>query len=349
MKQDRIQIPRWFDRHLHLRDGDMMANVLPSTLAQRARGALVMPNLAEPIITAERALAYRERILACRGAESDFAPILACYLTDRTTPDEVVEGYRQNAWGAVKLYMADQNGQGGTTGSAHGVRDLASRYPVFEAMERHGIPLLGHFEAVERDVDEFDREAVSVERDMAPIRSRFPGLPIVAEHVTDGRMADYVAAAGDRTYATVTAHHLRLNRNDLFWGGLAPDHWCKPVAKREEHRLRVRDYVTSGHPRFGAGTDSAPHDVAKKALPCGCAAGIFTAPCALELYAQTFDEDGALEHLGAFLSSNFVDVYGLAPSDETLTLERAPLEIPKAVGSVRVFRGGETLPWKLVG
>lgn len=243
--------------------------------------------------------------------------------------------------------MADQNGKGGTTGSAHGVRNLIGRYPVFEAMQEHKIPLLGHFEAVERGVDEFDRAIVSVERDLKPLLEAFPELRVVFEHITDGRAADFVAESPREIYATVTAHHLMLNRNDMFWGGMNPVHYCKPVPKRETHRAKVRQYVTSGNRYFGAGTDSAPHDVSAKSRCCGCAAGIFTAPLAVELYTTVFDEDGALDHLGSFLSENFLHLYGLNPSTETMTIERAPLAVPERVGGVPVFKGGSEIPWRL--
>lgn len=326
----------------------MMGNVLPCTLKQQAMGALIMPNLPEPITTIERALAYRTRIRGLLGS-SDFIPRLTCYLTDHTDPDEVVRGFEEGVWHAAKLYMADQNGRGGTTGSAHGVRDLRGRYPVFEAMERHRIPLLGHFEAAEFEVDEFDREIVSVERDLEPLLKSFPELRVVFEHITDGRAADFVAESPHEIYATVTAHHLMLNRNDMFWGGMNPIHYCKPVPKHEDDRASVRWYVTSGNRRFGAGTDSAPHDVSAKSRCCGCAAGIFTAPLAVELYTTVFDEDDALDILGSFLSENFLDLYGLAPSTEIMTIERAPLAVPERVGGVPVFKGGSEIPWRLVG
>ena len=245
--------------------------------------------------------------------------------------------------------MANQKGQGGTTGSAHGVRNLLGRYKVFEAMEKHKIPLLGHFEAVEEGVDEFDREIKSVERDLKPILTSFPGLPVVFEHLTDGRAADFVAEVDHYIHATVTAHHLMINRNAMFWGGMNPGHYCKPVPKRETHRKKVRSYVTSGNRRFGAGTDSAPHDESAKSHCYGCAAGIFTAPVAVELYAMVFDEDDALQHLGPFLSENFLDIYGMEVSSETMTIERATLVVPQKVGDVQVFKGGIELPWKLIG
>ncbi|MBU6427093.1 dihydroorotase [Patescibacteria group bacterium] len=359
---NRITIPRWFDRHLHIRDSEMMKTVLPCTLKQRATGAIIMPNLADPISSIEKAKAYRERITVVYQAHAEgtpgyysrFEPCMTCYLTDSTSPDEVVRGFQEGVWRAVKLYMANQKGQGGTTGSAHGVKDLLGRYPVFEAMEKHKIPLLGHFEAVEEDVDEFDREIVSVDRDLKPILKSFPGLPVVFEHLTDGRAADFVAGYGccdehATLFATVTAHHLMINRNAMFWGGMNAGHYCKPVPKRESHRQRVRKYVTGGHRRFGAGTDSAPHDEQMKSRCYGCAAGIFTAPTAVEMYTTAFDEDNALEHLGAFLSENFLGTYGMRVSSEQMTIERTPLKVPVKVGAVQVFKGGTELPWKLVG
>ncbi len=355
MKENSVTIPRWFDRHLHVRDGDMLRIVLPCTLKQRATGAIIMPNLADPISTIEKAKAYRDRITALLDG-SDFVPCMTLYLTDHTDPEEVVRGFEEGVWRAVKLYMANQKGQGGTTGSAHGVKDLLGRYPVFEAMEKHKIPLLGHFEAVEEDVDEFDREIVSVDRDLKPILKSFPGLPVVFEHLTDGRAADFVAEVDHNIHATVTAHHLMINRNAMFWGGMNPGHYCKPVPKRETHRAKVRQYVTSGNRRFGAGTDSAPHDESVKSRCYGCAAGIFTALSAVELYTMVFDEDNAFEHLGPFLSENFLALYGMRVSSETMTIERQGWHLPESVSSqligtptVKVFKGGADLPWKLAG
>ena len=349
MKENSVTIPRWFDRHLHIRDGEMMKTVLPSTLNQRATGAIIMPNLADPISTIEKAKAYRDRITALLDG-SDFVPCMTLYLTDHIDPEEVVRGFEEGVWRAVKLYMANQKGQGGTTGSAHGVKNLLGRYRVFKAMEKHKIPLLGHFEAVEEDVDEFDREIVSVDRDLKPILKSFPGLPVVFEHLTDGHAADFIAGYNHPggLYATVTTHHLMINRNTMFWGGMNPGNYCKPVPKRETHRVKVRQYVTSGNRRFGAGTDSAPHDESVKSRCYGCAAGIFTSPTAVELYTSAFDEDNTLEHLGPFLSENFLALYGMEVSSETMTIERGTLVVPQKVGGVQIFKGGTELPWKLV-
>ena len=348
MKRNSVTIPRWFDRHLHIRKDKMMKTVLPCTLKQRATGAIIMPNLPDPITTIEKAKAYRGEITALLDG-SDFVPCMTLYLTDHTDPEEAARGFKEGIWRAVKLYMANQKGQGGTTGSAHGVKNLLSRYKVFEAMERYKIPLLGHFEAVEEDVDEFDREIVSVDRDLKPILKSFPGLQVVFEHITDGRAADFIAEVDHNIQATVTAHHLMINRNAMFWGGMNPGNYCKPVPKRETHRAKVRHYVISGNRRFGAGTDSAPHDESVKSCCYGCAAGIFTAPIAVELYTTVFDEDNALEHLGPFLSENFLSLYGMEVSSEKMTIERGALIVPKKIGGVQVFKGGEELPWKLVG
>lgn len=358
MKTDKLVIKRWFDRHLHIRKGAMMQDVFIHTLLQRPTGAVIMPNPKGMEITyMERALQYREEMddYQKRYFRMDFEPCLTLYLTDQTPPGEVVEGFRRRLWRAVKVYLVDQKGEGGTTNSHLGVRDLLGRYGVFEHMEEHQIPLLGHFEAPEDSCDEFDREIVSFERDVVPIMQKFPKLPIVFEHITDSRVAECIAMADHNIQATVTAHHLMINRNALFKGGLSPLHWCKPVAKREVHRLKIREYVTSGPPknpsrrkRFGAGTDSAPHDEDAKAKVCGCAAGIFTAPCAVELYTTVFDEENKLENLEDFLSKNFVELYGMKPSEETMTIERTPFEVPRKVGNIHVFKGGETLPWKLV-
>ena len=359
-RKNEVTIPRWFDRHLHVREGKMLEEVLPCTLKQCATGAIIMPNLRGPISTVERAWEYRKRIdkiievedewlrLQSHSGGCDFEPCMTLYLTDDISPEEVVGGFEEGAWRAVKLYMANQKGQGGTTGSAHGVRNLLGRYKVFEAMEKYKIPLLGHFEAVEEDVDEFDREIVSVERDLIPIATTFRGMPIVMEHITDGRAAEIVSESDMYLRATVTAHHLMINRNAMFWGGMNPGHYCKPVPKREMHRQKVRQYVTSGNKRFGAGTDSAPHDESAKSHCYGCAAGIFTAPVAVEMYTTVFDEDFALEHLGPFLSENFIDLYGMEVSRKMMTIKRQPHQIPQKIGNVQVFKGGSTLPWKLI-
>ena len=332
---------------MHLRKGETVKKVFPWTIKQFPVGAVIMGNHPFPdqTDTIEKTLAYRQELEPIIPADSKFKPCMTCYLTDHTTPEEVVRGYREGVWCAVKLYMADQNGEGGTTGSHHGVKNLQSRYPVIAAMEKEQIPFLGHFEAVEDDVDEFDREIVSLERDLVPMLRAFPGLKVVFEHITDGRAADFVAQTEHQVRATVTCHHLMLNRNALFRGGMNPDHWCKPVVKRESHRRKVRQYVTSGNRRFGAGTDSAPHDEVAKSQPCGCPAGMLTEPIASELYTTIFDEDGRLEHLENFLAVNFLDWYRVQPSPETMTMERKPSTGPQKVGEFRVFGKGMELSW----
>jgi dihydroorotase len=351
MRTDKITIPRWFDRHLHLREEEMLETVLPYTLRSQAAGAIVMGNLRHPHETSTifNAETYRARIMRLIPTGVDFTPLMTCYLTDEITPDEVVEGYERGIWRAVKLYLS---GAAGTTNAGHGVKDFHGRYPVFAAMEKHGIPLLGHFESPDEGVDEFDREYVGLCRYLDPLMVSFPGLKIVFEHITDGRSAEYVDENGPNLYATVTAHHLLCDRNAIFAGGMNPLHWCKPVLKRREHQLAVRKFVTSGHPRFGAGTDSAPHDRRNKSRCVGCAAGIFTAPAAPALYATVFDEDNALEYFEAFMSKNFLDIYGTKPSTTTMTLCRETFFIPEAVGTsdagvVEVFKGGTPLNWKL--
>jgi len=341
-----LTIPRWVDRHLHLRDGAMLKTVLPHTLASQAAAAVIMGNLAHPdeTSTVAKAVAYRERIMALMPFSSNFKPLMTCYLTDATSVEEMVRGFDEGVWCAAKLYLA---GKAGTTNSGHGVSDIANCYGVFRIMEMKGIPLLGHFESVDPNVDEFDREIVAVENILVPLLEKFPGLKVVFEHVTDGRAAAFVAETGHDVRATVTAHHLILDRNAMFAGGLTADNYCKPVPKRKDHRQKLRRYATSGNPRFGAGTDSAPHDWSAKSRSTRCAAGIFNAPAAVELYAKVFEEERALPNFSPFMSENFVGFYGLAVSSETMTLERAPFRIPDFVEGVRVFKGGETLPWKL--
>ena len=350
MQVNSITIHEWFNRHWHGRSGKILKIVLPWEIRQRATGAVAMGNLTHPneTSTIEKATAYYQEILSSLPHGCDFKPRMTCYLTDAISPEEVVRGFEEDVWCAVKLYMANQQGQGGTTGSQHGVKNLLGRYPVFVAMEKKGIPLLGHFEAVEEDVDEFDREIVSLERDLKPLLKAFPGLPVVFEHITDGRAADFVAEANYNIQATATPHHLARNRNAMFWGGMNPVEYCKPVFKRESHRLRVRKYVTSGNRRFGAGDDSAPWVEEAKSRCCGCAAGIFHTN-SVEEYATVFDEDNALKHLGPFLSENFVGLYGMEVSSKKMTIERKPLLIPEKIGTVRVFKGGTYLSWKLVG
>ncbi len=344
-----VTIRRWFNRHLHLRDGKTMERVLPCTLNQGVTGAIIMPNLPDPVSTIDRAKAYRDRITDILPEDSDFEPCMTCYLTDETPPEEVVQGFKEGTWKAVKLYLTDQKGKGGTTGSVHGVSNLPGRYPVFEEMEKSQIPLLGHYEAVEEEVDEFEREIRAIEQYLLPILERFPGLPVVVEHITDGRTADFIADWDHPggLFGTVTPHHMILNRNAMFRGGMNPGYYCKPVPKSEEHRQKVREYVTSGHPRFGAGTDSAPHHQDAKSKCYGSAAGIFCEPVAIGLYAEIFEADNALDHLSPFLAKNFLHIYGMEVSQERVTLVRDPHKIPETIGGIPVFYGGYSEEWRI--
>jgi dihydroorotase len=338
-----ITLTRPDDWHLHVRDGAAMAAVLPYTARQFGR-AIIMPNLRPPVTTAAQAVAYRERLLAALPAGSDFEPLMTLYLTDNLAPAEIA---RAKAAGvvALKLYPA-----GATTNSDAGVTDLRKTYPTLEAMQREGLKLLVHGEVTDPEVDVFDREAVFVERVLEPLRRDLPGLRIVMEHLTTREGAQYVAAGDANLAATITAHHLLYNRNAIFMGGLRPHYYCLPVLKREVHRQALVAAATSGSAKFFLGTDSAPHAaVLKEAAVCG--AGCFTALSALELYAEAFDAAGALDKLEGFASHHGPDFYGLPRNAGTVTLRRAPLELPESVpfGDARLkpLRGGETLGWRM--
>ncbi len=335
------------DWHVHLRDGEALKAVVPYTAAQFGR-AIVMPNLRPPITTTEQALAYKSRILAAVPAGMQFEPLMTLYLTDNTPPDEIA---RAKAAGivALKLYPA-----GATTNSDAGVTDIRKTYKTLEAMQRHGLLLLIHGEVTDSDIDLFDREAVFIERTMAPLLKDFPALKIVFEHITTKEAAQFVATAHGNIAATVTAHHLLYNRNAIFTGGagsgLRPHYYCLPVLKREIHRQALMDAVASGSPRFFLGTDSAPHaSQMKEASVCG--AGCFTAMSAMELYAEAFDGAGALQHLEAFASKNGPAFYGLPAHTQTVQLKREAFALPEAVpfgaADLKPLRGGETLAWRL--
>ena len=338
-----LTLTRPDDWHLHLRDGAALAAVLPCTAAQFAR-AIVMPNLKPPVTRTEQALSYRERILAARPPGSDFTPLMTLYLTDATTAAEIA---RAKAAGVVacKLYPA-----GATTNSDEGVTDIRRIHSALEAMQREGLLLLVHGEVTDPQVDVFDREAVFIERVMQPLRRDFPGLKIVFEHITTREAAQYVSQADDLTAATITAHHLRFNRNALFVGGLRPHFYCLPVLKREEHRRALVAAATSGSAKFFLGTDSAPHAaVLKEASVCG--AGCFTAPAALELYAEAFEAAGALDRLEAFASHHGADFYGLPRNAGTVTLRREPRTLPESMpfgdATIKPLCAGEVLNWCL--
>lgn len=338
-----LTITRPDDWHLHLRDGAALAAVLPATARQFAR-AIIMPNLKPPVTTAAQAIGYRDRIVNALPAGSDFTPLMTLYLTDKLAPDEIA---RAKAAGivAVKLYPA-----GATTNSDAGVTDMRHVAGTLEAMQREGLLLLVHGEVTDPSVDVFDREAVFIERVMQPLRRDFPDLKVVFEHITTQEAAQYVADSGPRTAATITAHHLLYNRNALFMGGLRPHYYCLPVLKREVHRQALVDAATSGSDKFFLGTDSAPHAAAlKEASVCG--AGCYTAPAALELYAEAFEAAGALDKLEAFASFNGPDFYGLPRNRGTVTLRREPWQLPESVpfgdAQLKPLRGGEVLNWRL--
>ena len=338
MAIETLTIRRPDDWHVHLRDGEMLRAVAPFTARQFAR-AIVMPNLVPPITTVEAANTYRERILAAAGA--GFTPLMTCYLTDETDPDEIERGHQEGVWIAAKLYPA-----GATTNSASGVTDVRNVYPVFERMERIRMVLCVHGEVTDPEVDVFDREAVFIDRVLSAVVSDFPDLKVVFEHITTADAVDFVLGSGETIAATVTPQHLIINRNAIFAGGLRPHAYCLPVAKREEHRLAVRKAVTSGSPKLFLGTDSAPHTREAKESSCGCA-GIFNAPFALESYVTVFDEEGALDKFESFASLNGARFYGLPLNDGSVTLEHKEAEVPSEIEGLVPFHAGETLRWSL--
>jgi dihydroorotase len=341
----RLTLIRPDDWHLHLRDGEHMRAVLQDTAARFAR-AIVMPNLRPPVTTTEAALGYRDRIVAALPAGSGFQPLMTLYLTDNTPPEEIARARASGAVHAVKYYPA-----GATTNSDAGVSDLTRCYPVLEAMAEHGMPLLVHGEVTDPAVDIFDRERVFLERVLEPLVVRFPTLKIVVEHITTREAADFVREAPATVAATITAHHLLLNRNALFVGGMRPHHYCLPVVKRETHRVALVAAAISGDPKFFLGTDSAPHARHTKETSCGCA-GIYTAHAGIELYAEAFDAAGAIDRLENFASRYGPDFYGLPYNAERITLEKAELHVPEEMGfgadSLVPFRAGERVAWRVV-
>ncbi len=341
-----LRIRRPDDWHVHLRDGAMLGAVADATARQFAR-AIVMPNLKPPVTTAAAAAAYRDRIRAAVSPGIAFEPLMTCYLVDHIDPDELVRGHGEGIFTAAKLYPAHA-----TTNSAHGVTDVRHIYPALEAMQRIGMPLLIHGEVTDHTVDIFDREAVFIERTLKMVVADFPALKIVFEHITTKDAAEFVRDAGPLIAATITPHHLAINRNAMFEGGIRPHFYCLPVAKREIHRQALRAAATSGSPKFFLGTDSAPHGVEAKESDCGCA-GIYNAPFAIESYAKTFEEEGALDRLEAFASENGPRFYGLPLNDSFITLERVatpvPARLPAAGTELVPFHAGETLDWRFVG
>ena len=338
-----ITLTRPDDWHLHLRDGAALTAVLPHTARQFAR-AIVMPNLRPPITTTEQALAYRQRILAARPAGSDFQPLMTLYLTDNLPPEEISRA-KEAGIVAVKLYPA-----GATTNSDAGVTDVYKTYATLETMQREGLPLLVHGEVADPEVDLFDREAVFIDRVLKPLRHDFPSLKIVFEHLTTREGVQYVAEAGPFTAATITAQHLLYNRNAIFMGGVRPHLYCLPVLKSEAHRKALVAVATSGSRKFFLGTDSAPHAAHLKEHSAGHA-GCYTALSALELYAEVFDSQGALDKLEGFASFHGADFYGLPRNRGTVTLKREAWTLPESVpfgdAQLKPLRGGETLAWRL--
>ena len=334
------------DWHLHLRDGAMMAGVIGASADHIGR-AIIMPNLVPPVVRGDDAAAYRDRILALLPEDATFEPLMTLYLTETTDPDDLAAAAASGLVRAVKLYPA-----GATTNSASGVRDFDTVAPVLERMAEIGLPLCVHGEVTDPDIDIFDREAVFIERVLDPVRRRVPGLKVIMEHVTTRDGVDYVRSADSGLAATLTTHHLIINRNHLLVGGIRPHYYCLPIAKREEHRLALRAAAVSGDPRFFSGTDSAPHSDPTKETACGCA-GCFTAPVNLPCLAHVFEEEGALDQLEAFVSLNGAAFYGVAPAEDRITLVRreAPVayadKIETGDGTVTVFDPGFPLHWAI--
>ncbi|MDO9248352.1 MAG: dihydroorotase [Phenylobacterium sp.] len=345
-QHDRLVLRRPDDWHVHLRDGDVLSAVASYT-ARQFRRAIVMPNLVPPILTVAAAEAYRQRIRQAVDPALRFDPLMVCYLTDEADPGEIARGFARKVFAACKLYPAHA-----TTNAEHGVTDIYKVFPVLERMQRIGMPLLIHGEVTDPTIDIFDREAVFIERVFSKINVAFPGLKTVFEHITTADAVSFVIGGGPNLAATITPHHLRMNRNAMFEGGVRPHHYCLPVPKRESHRLALRRAATSGSPKFFLGTDSAPHSVGQKESACGCA-GIFNAPFAIESYAMTFEEEGALHRLEGFASEYGPAFYGLAPNSDQIVLERRSVDVPaklmEASEEFVPFHASETLPWRFAG
>lgn len=341
---DTLILARPDDWHIHFRDGAVMQSVLPDTARVFGR-AIAMPNLTPPVVTVAEAAAYRDRLLAA-AAGAAFEPLMTLYLTDNTQPDEIRRARASGFVHAVKYYPA-----GATTNSDSGVTDLAKAYPAIAAMEEAGMPLLLHGEVVDSGIDVFDREAVFIERHLTRLIRDFPALRIVLEHITTRQAAEFVAAAPANVAATITVHHLLYNRNAMFKGGIRPHMYCLPILKRETHRQALVAAAISGNPRFFLGTDSAPHAVGAKESSCGCA-GVYSAYAAIELYAEAFEDAGALDRLEAFASFHGADFYGLPRHRDTITLKRESWTAPAslALGTDRLvpLRAGEAIRWRVV-
>jgi dihydroorotase len=342
---DRLTLRRPDDWHLHLRDGAALGSVAADSARRFAR-AIVMPNLKPAVRTTAQALDYRDRILGALPDDAAFEPLMTLYLTDDTPPEEIARAKLSGRVFGVKLYPA-----GATTHSDEGVTRLSRCFHALEKMEELGLPLLVHGESTDPAIDVFDREQVFIEDVLGPALERFRGLKVVLEHITTREAAQYVEVTGPNVAATITAHHLLMNRNALFLGGIRPHHYCLPVLKRETHREALVEAATSGNPKFFLGTDSAPHPRGAKEAACGCA-GIYTAHAAIELYAAAFEEADALDKLEGFASVHGAGFYGLPLNSGTITLERRPWRVPErlAFGADELvpLRAGETIPWKLV-
>ncbi|QFT92740.1 Dihydroorotase [Roseovarius sp. THAF9] len=340
-----MTIPRPDDWHLHLRDGAVLQAVLPETARHFGR-AIIMPNLVPPVVTGAQAAAYRDRILAALRDGMDFTPLMTLYLTEKTDPEDVAAAHGSGLVTAVKLYPA-----GATTNSASGVRDFDRVRPVLEKMAEIGMPLCVHGEVTDADIDIFDREAVFIDRVLEPLRRATPGLRVVMEHITTQQGVDYVKSNAENLGATITTHHLVINRNHILVGGIKPHYYCLPVAKREEHRLALRAAATSGDARFFLGTDSAPHTDPNKESACGCA-GCFTATNTLSILAEVFEQEDALDRLAGFASEHGPAFYGLPISTDTITLTKGdPVDYPPKIdtgdGPVTLFDPKMPLRWRV--
>jgi dihydroorotase len=343
----RITMTKPDDWHVHLRDGTALPRTV-NDIARWAERAIVMPNLVPPVTDVATAAAYRDRIIAALEPEhSNFQPLMTLYLTDDTSEDEIARVADSSFVQGVKLYPA-----GATTNSEAGVNDLSGLYPVFEAMQEHGVPLLVHGEVTDPEIDIFDREKAFIDQHLDPLVRRFEGLPVVFEHITTAEAVAFVVGARDGVAATITAHHLLYNRNDMLAGGIRPHLYCLPVLKRDRHRVALRKAATSGNPRFFLGTDSAPHVRSAKESSCGCA-GCYTGHAAMPLYAETFEAEGALAQLEGFASHFGADFYGLPRNESTITLAQNPQLVPDSLSlgdndRVIPIRAGEMLRWELI-
>ena len=341
-----LKITRPDDWHLHLRDGALMRAVLPDSARQFAR-AIIMPNLGTPVTTVQQAHDYHESILAARPVGSDFNPLMTLYLTDNTAAGEIIKAKQSGIVHGVKYYPA-----GATTNSDLGVTDIRKAYPALEEMQRCGMPLLLHGETTDVAVDVFDRESVFIDRVLQPLLRDLPALRVVFEHITTTEAVEFVKAAPDSVAATLTAHHLLYNRNAMFAGGIRPHHYCLPVLKREQHRKALLAAATGGNKKFFLGTDSAPHAHHAKESACGCA-GIYSAHAAIELYAEAFEQSGALPALEGFASLHGADFYGLPHNTQSITLRKKRWQVPATFKfgdhELVPLRAGEAIDWALVG